>query len=381
MKRFISVIIVLILLVVSAGAGAKYTPPYSTEPTAEVWHTYDPELHYFYQQLTDAEKRRFSSRYDCIALGKPELWQYPCGELSYLNIARVNYVLLFDCPELLYLPENYGADLTLIQKPDDAVCARYPALIKERLSLCMEALDNIRKEPEWGESDFEKELAADRYLVRHCQYQMEEDLGNGENLDDRLRTAYGGLVYGKVVCEGYAAAMTLAMRCFGIPCVRTNGVYYPENGQEGGHAWNIVQIDGEWYHEDATWNDMDDETYLEDFYPFLNNSSSDVYNVLRNDPARVQLNFRNPLSTSLRDNYYVRMGQSVGDDWRNEIVQIVKNARSAGKHAVGIRFPDSAVLDAALDTMNSSGLLMFGLLYFRVQAEPIWGTNVLYMWW
>ena len=42
---------------------------------------------------------------------------------------------------------------------------------------------------------------------------------------------------------------------------------------------------------------------------------------------------------------------------------------------------DSAVLDAALDTMNSSGLLMFGLLYFRMQAEPIWGTNVLYMWW
>ena len=126
---------------------------------------------------------------------------------------------------------------------------------------------------------------------------------------------------------------------------------------------------------------MDDETYLEDYYPFLNNPSSVVYNVLRNEPARAQLNFRNPLSTSIRYNYYVRMGQSVGDDWRNEIVQIVKKARSAGKHTVGIRFSDSAVLDAALDTMNSSGLLMFGLLYFRMQAEPIWGTNVLYIWW
>ena len=47
------------------------------------------------------------------------------------------------------------------------------------------------------------------YEHSRCQYQAEEDLGNGENLDDRLRTAYGCLVYGKAVCEGYAAAMTL----------------------------------------------------------------------------------------------------------------------------------------------------------------------------
>ena len=381
MKRFAAILMVLALLSVSAGAGAKYTPPYPVEPTADVWRTYDPELHYFYQQLTDAEKRRFSSRYDCVALGKPDLWQYPCGDLSYLSIARVNYVLLFDCPELMYLPDDYADSLALIRKPDDAFCASHPVLMAERLFLCMEALDRIRQEPEWGESEFEKELAADRYFVRHCQYRTEEDLGRGEKPDERLRTAYGALVYGKAVCEGYAAAMTLAMRCFGIPCVRTNGVYYSEKGQASGHSWNIVQIDGEWYHEDPTWNDTDDEAEPEDFFPFFNNPSNDVYAVLRNDPLRGELNLRNPFCMSDRENYYVRKGQSVGENWQKEIAAIVSNARSEGKHAVGIRFPDSVTRDSALETIRSSGLFLFGLMFLRMGAEPIWGSKVLYLFW
>ena len=24
---------------------------------------------------------------------------------------------------------------------------------------------------------------------------------------------------------------------------------------DGGHAWNLVRLDGEWYHMDVTWND------------------------------------------------------------------------------------------------------------------------------
>ena len=40
------------------------------------------------------------------------------------------------------------------------------------------------------------------------------------------------------------------MDLLGIPCVRISGT---ANG--GGHAWNAVKLDGEWYQVDVTWDD------------------------------------------------------------------------------------------------------------------------------
>ena len=39
------------------------------------------------------------------------------------------------------------------------------------------------------------------------------------------------------------------MEIAGIPCEYVSGY------ATGGHAWNLVEIDGEWYHVDTTWDD------------------------------------------------------------------------------------------------------------------------------
>ena len=76
MRRTLAVVMVLILLMLGNNAAAVVQLPYSSEPTSALWKLYDPELHYWYQQLTEAEKRLFSARYDCIALGQADLWDY-----------------------------------------------------------------------------------------------------------------------------------------------------------------------------------------------------------------------------------------------------------------------------------------------------------------
>ena len=102
MRRTLAIVIALILLMLGNDATAVVNPPYSSEPTSALWKLYDPELHYWYQQLTEAEKRLFSARYDCIALGQADLWDYPCGRLVLESRERIDYALLRDCPELLY---------------------------------------------------------------------------------------------------------------------------------------------------------------------------------------------------------------------------------------------------------------------------------------
>ncbi len=85
----------------------------------------------------------------------------------------------------------------------------------------------------------QKELAAHDYLVNTITYKETGALSH---------SAYGALVQGEAVCEGYSLAFSLLLGKMGIPCTMITS-------REMSHAWNVVQIDGEWYHTDVTWAD------------------------------------------------------------------------------------------------------------------------------
>lgn len=69
-------------------------------------------------------------------------------------------------------------------------------------------------------------------------------------------TAYGAIVDGSAVCEGYSYAMNLLLSKVGISSFYLNG--YAEDTL---HMWNVVNIDGNWYHLDSTWNDSQGSYY------------------------------------------------------------------------------------------------------------------------
>lgn len=94
--------------------------------------------------------------------------------------------------------------------------------------------------------DYSKALAIHDYLIRHCKYTVSTE-------NDYTSTAYGCLAEGKANCEGYAKAFRqIAMDC-GLRCVLVTGV--TDTGEN--HAWNQVEIDGEWRNIDVTWDDSD----------------------------------------------------------------------------------------------------------------------------
>ena len=63
--------------------------------------------------------------------------------------------------------------------------------------------------------------------------------------------AYGALVDGEAVCEGYAEALQYLLQRAGIQSIQVYGSSRGEN-----HAWNMVRIDGEYYLTDLTWDDQ-----------------------------------------------------------------------------------------------------------------------------
>lgn len=87
-------------------------------------------------------------------------------------------------------------------------------------------------------SQWQIALSIHDYLIANSEYD--------ENLV--LEEGYDILVNGTAVCNGYAEAyMELMNRC-GIPTIIVSSD--PMN-----HCWNLVCIDGKWYHVDVTWDD------------------------------------------------------------------------------------------------------------------------------
>ena len=98
-----------------------------------------------------------------------------------------------------------------------------------------------------GMSDYEIAKALHDYLALNNEYDMRYYSGGMPRIS---YTAYGALVNRTSVCAGYALAYERLMDQVGIPCEYVTGMT-----TRGSHAWNIVQIDGEWYHVDVTWDD------------------------------------------------------------------------------------------------------------------------------
>ena len=95
-----------------------------------------------------------------------------------------------------------------------------------------------------GMNDHEKVKAIHDWVVRNLKY------------DTTLTkyTAYDGLYTGSTVCQGYSLLTHKLLKGAGIP-EQNRGGTASDNPQGQLHAWNLVLLDGKWYHLDTTWND------------------------------------------------------------------------------------------------------------------------------
>lgn len=98
-----------------------------------------------------------------------------------------------------------------------------------------------------GDNDLENLRIVHDYLVDTIEYDGEA----GKS----VYNIYGALVNKKAVCEGYARSYKLILDELGIPCIIACGVAKNSSGDIESHAWNYVQLDGNWYAVDVTWDD------------------------------------------------------------------------------------------------------------------------------
>lgn len=111
---------------------------------------------------------------------------------------------------------------------------------KETLELASEVIDECIDE---DMSDYDKEKAIYDWMVENLTFD-DGALTVIPTTSGGADTPYGVLKYRNAVCVGYATTFRLFMEMLEIPCrIVPNSEHY--------HSWNLVQLDGEWYHTDV----------------------------------------------------------------------------------------------------------------------------------
>ena len=122
-----------------------------------------------------------------------------------------------------------------------AICPEYCLTAEElpaRRVLYQNGIQDIVDYAEQADTTLGRLLRANDYICVNYCYDYDLEI---RRADDVIET-------GECVCEGYTALYTAALRQMDIPV--TFVLSDPMN-----HIWNAVNLDGNWYHIDVTWND------------------------------------------------------------------------------------------------------------------------------
>jgi len=198
---------------------------------------------YYYDSLNkDGQKAYYAMKEGLLAL--KDSFMVPM--LDKKALSDIYFMLRMDCPEIFYtvtfsyryydnssaveLTPVYLFNRDKIREHRQAMEARVKKLARQAVNL----------------SEKEKELFIHDFILNNVKY-------------DKLKKEYsheiiGALGNGVAVCEGIAKAVKILCDELGIWCIVVLSDNNPDKGIKYRHAWNVVKIDGKYYHLDATFD-------------------------------------------------------------------------------------------------------------------------------
>ncbi len=262
-----------------------------------------------------AEKLRGEEWYrqfcDAVMDGKSEF--VVSGKIANNEVEEALALIKSDMPEYFWLGTMYSAvtdsdgsrvSLETLQDIDEE---DIPGLLEELEEAANKCIEGI---PDSGDT-YETVLYVHDYIVDNTDY----DYAAAKNHERGLvHSAYGCLVEGEAVCEGYAEAFTYIMNAVGIE----SGVCTGSN-----HAWNYVNVDGDYYWLDATWDD-DGKSPKHDYFLFTDEQ------LLRSRTFDYVQSYV-PECTATKDNYYVKNGFFFEKYDEDEVIGFIEDKIGSGE--------------------------------------------------
>lgn len=304
---------------------------------------------YYYQQLSAEEKTVYEMMYRTFRRCASEV--LPEAGVKDAVLDQVFPCVLGDHPELFYVDGfrviSRKEDGRIVKKTFSGSYLYDTQEIAKRAEALERAVQKIVGEGTEGMSEYEKVRYVYEYLVTNTEYV--QNASDNQNICSVL-------LGGASVCQGYAKAMQYLLERMGVRTLLVTGTV---DGREE-HAWNLVRIDGAYYHVDVTWGDA---SYI--------NSNSDTqksadagstakeprinYEYLCVPDEQLfrthQLNSALPLPkcVSMKANYYVMEGLYFEDADMERVKGLFEQAHEAKKAYVTLKCADGQTYEELKD--------------------------------
>lgn len=285
--------------------------------------------------------------------------------------ATVLYNAFFrDNPQFFYVDSVYSLEgyMRNGEALYDTLVLVYTMPADERqtaLQKAEEALDSMRKGRPDTRDPFDTELFLHDRLAQHCTYDHQA-AEKGHTAFPHAFTAYGALVEGKAVCEGYARAMQWLLKESGIPATLVTGQSIQTKED---HMWNMVHINGRNYHLDVTWDDSE-ETVRHTYFNLSDDMLKDTHTLTTHQPGL-------PACTDQADNFFVKKGRWITTYERTQIARCIAAAVADGETTIEIRFQKDKFDNALLFLKNRPLTASMVEPYLPPDKKPFWEYTLL----
>lgn len=268
------------------------------------------DLKVFLLEQDDQAKENLFALYHAIAnFEKTCYLPYPMPQERTQGLLAL---LCHECPELFQVDLTHPTSYHSYEGQTNVIAVDFP--------YCMDktTYDALLAEAKQALSRFDTQsmtvLEAEKYIYDILCRQITYNASSTHSAN-----VYGALVEGQAKCDGIAKAMKWAMENAGFSCMCVDG--QPYDGGIG-HAWNILPVDGHYYHLDLT-SDVQSESRHEPLYPAYNVSADLMLSVYA--PGTY---FNILPEHSMQASYHALKGNffDVGDNWKSAVKKLFKDA-------------------------------------------------------
>ena len=266
-------------------------------------------------KLSSTDKEEISRVFQCVLNDHPEIF--------YVDGYTYTQYTLGDIIKKITFTGTYNMDA------DDAkVCQKQ---IDSYVSQCFKGMPS-------NDDDYETVKYIYEYIINHTEYS--DSSKNNQNICSVF-------IDGKSVCQGYAKATQYLLQRIGIKSELVLG----EVSTGEGHAWNLVNIDGDWYYVDTTWGDASyqatgkGEKQSEDKIPTINYDYLCVTTEQLGRTHTIDNVVDMPQCDAVDANYYVREGLYLLSVDEEQLKSIFKDGYDKGRTYITLKCASQEIYD------------------------------------
>lgn len=286
---------------------------------------------YMYETLCDSDKHIYEQVLECV-MSHDKSVRLNC-DLDTLG--RIYYCVRRDHGEIFWVDGyNYTSrESSVVFEPVYSMDYETRCNYSYRVSTIVSRLVTKYKDL----SDYEKVKAVYEYIIKNIEY--DELSVNNQNI-------LGVFLDRGAVCLGSANAVQTVLSRLGVDSIVITG-----ETELCAHAWNLVKIEGEWYHLDITAGMLAYNTTKYVDYRYMTMTDEETY-LTRSTDSLVML----PECNNTTYEYFRQEGLYFDKDDLNQIIKIAKQGYAERTNCLALRFATLDDLEFVRDELIQENL-------------------------